>query len=136
MSSLRGREKIVEIVEEMKEKDRGKGKIKDSDETEEIKTSPPPPLPAAIIAGLAQLLMIISFGQHGDIRYTKSLPHPTTPLSKGIKSYITWYNSQLYLSNFVGIPRGKWKKNNNSINCSFAWKPSYKMQQNYFFHLP
>ena len=44
-----------EIVEEMKERDRQERKMNDSEETEEIKTFPPLPLPAARIAGLAQL---------------------------------------------------------------------------------
>ena len=41
-----------EIVEEMKERDRGERKMNDSDKTENI---PPLPLPAARLAGLAQL---------------------------------------------------------------------------------
>ena len=48
----KGRRQIEEIVEEMKERDRGEGKMNNSEETEEIKTLP---LPAARIAGLAQL---------------------------------------------------------------------------------
>ena len=46
------RRQIEEIVEEMKERDRGERKMNVSEETEEIKTFP---LPAARIAGLAQL---------------------------------------------------------------------------------
>ena len=49
-----------------------------SDEREEIKNIPPLPLPAARIAGLAQLQANIIL-RPGDVRYTKPLLHPTTP---------------------------------------------------------
>ena len=54
VSSPREREKIEEIVEEMKERDRTERNRNESEETEEIKNSPRP-LPATRIADLAQL---------------------------------------------------------------------------------
>ena len=47
--------RLEEIVEEMKERDRGERKITECEETEEIKTLPFYLIPAARIAGLAQL---------------------------------------------------------------------------------
>ena len=54
MSSPREREKREETIGEMKERDRRERKMNDNEVTEEIKTIPLP-LPAARIAGLAQL---------------------------------------------------------------------------------
>ena len=50
----KGRREVEEVVEEMKERDRGERKMNEREETEEINI-PPLPLPAARIAGLAQL---------------------------------------------------------------------------------
>ena len=52
---VKGRREIGEIVEEMKERDWRERNMNECEETEEIKTLPPLSLPAARIAGLAQL---------------------------------------------------------------------------------
>ena len=58
----KGRREVEEIAEKMKERDRGVRKMNESEEKEEeIKNIPCLPLPAARIAGFAQLQASISW---------------------------------------------------------------------------
>ena len=67
----------IEIVEEMKERDRGERKINESEGKEEIKTFP---LYHYLLQGQQALpnCKPILVGRPGDVRYTTPLPHPTT----------------------------------------------------------
>ena len=73
-----GRRGVEEIVEEMKESDREERKMNESEGTEEIKTFPIYPY---LLQGQQALpnCKPISVGRPGNVRYTTSLPHPTTP---------------------------------------------------------
>ena len=75
----KGRGKIEEIVEEIKERDRGERKMNESDETEEIKTFSLYPY---LLQGQQALpnCKPISVGCPGDVRFTTPLLHPTTPM--------------------------------------------------------